>query len=68
VNRKLMEDYMHRNPVEPGLVTHPEDWRWSSARHYATGEEGAVEMESRWTARRGEQLGVYPPVRRRDVS
>jgi len=34
----------------------------------ATGEEGAVEIESRWTARRREQLGVYPAVRRRDVS
>jgi hypothetical protein len=37
-------------------------------RHEATGEEGAVEIESRWTARRREQLGVYPLVRRRDVS
>jgi len=38
------------------------------ARHYATGEEGAVEIESRSTARRREQLGVYPVVCRRDVS
>jgi putative transposase len=59
---------MHRNPVQRGLVTCPEDWTWSSARHYATGEEGAVEIESRWTARRREQLGVYAVVRRRDVS
>jgi putative transposase len=68
--QKLMEklDYMHRNPVQRGLVTCPEDWTWSSARHYATGEEGAVEIESRWTARRREQLGVYPVVGRRDVS
>jgi hypothetical protein len=29
---------------------------------------GGVEIESRWTARRREQLGVYPVVRRRDVS
>jgi len=45
---KLMEklDYMHRNPVQRGLVTRPEDWRWSSARHYATGEECGVEIES----------------------
>jgi len=54
--------------VQRGLVTRPEDWAWSSGRHYATGEEGAVEIESRWTARRREQLGVYPVVRRRDVS
>jgi len=31
-------------------------------------EEGSVEIESRWTARRREQLGVYPVVGRRDVS
>ena len=43
-------------------------WTWSSARHYATGEECGVEIESRWTARRREQLGVYPVVRRREVS
>ncbi len=24
--------YMHFNPVEKGLVTRPEDWRWSSFR------------------------------------
>ena len=66
---KLMEklDYMHRNPVQRGLVARPEDWRWSSARHYATGEECRVEIESHWTARRREQLGVYPVVRRRRV-
>jgi hypothetical protein len=40
----------------------------TSASHYTTGEEGATEIESRWTARRREQLGVYPPVRRSEVS
>jgi putative transposase len=67
---KLTEklEYMHQNPVRRGLVAHPEDWKWSSARHYATGEEGAVEIESHWTARRREQLGFYPVVCRRDVS
>jgi len=49
--------YMHRNPVKRGLVEKPEDWRWSSFRHYATREIGVVEIESRWTAfRRGNQL------------
>lgn len=43
--------YMHRNPVKRGLVTKPEDWAWSSFRHYATGLEGTVEIESEWTAR-----------------
>jgi putative transposase len=49
--------YMHRNPVVRGLVAKPEDWPWSSFRHYATGAEGPVEIESEWTAfRRGNQL------------
>jgi hypothetical protein len=37
-------------------------------RHYSTRQEGAVEIESHWTARRRELLGLYPVVRRRDVS
>ena len=37
--------YIHRNPVKRDLVEKPEDWEWSSFRHYATGEEGAVEIE-----------------------
>ncbi len=44
--------YMHRNPVKRGLVQSPEQWRWSSFRHYATGEVGVVEIESHWTASR----------------
>ena len=51
--------YIHRNPVERGLVAKPEDWPWSSFRHYATGETGTVEIESRWTARRREQAGIF---------
>ena len=27
------------------------DWRWSSFRHYAFREIGAVQIESEWTAR-----------------
>jgi putative transposase len=49
--------YMHRNPVVRGLVAKPEEWSWSSYRHYATGYDGTVEIESQWTAaRRGHQL------------
>lgn len=49
--------YMHRNPIVRGFVARPEDWKWSSFRHYATGEIGAVEIESQWTAfQRGNQL------------
>ena len=49
--------YIHRNPVRRGLVAKPEDWKWSSFRHYQTGMRGIVEIESEWTAReRGWQL------------
>ena len=44
--------YIHRNPVVRGFVARPEDWTWSSFRHYATGEIGSVEIESEWTALR----------------
>jgi putative transposase len=49
--------YIHRNPVERGLCANPEDWSWSSFRHYATGEVCGVEIESRWTAKRRELEG-----------
>jgi putative transposase len=38
--------YIHRNPVKRGLVQKPEDWEWSSFRHYLTAEIGVVEIES----------------------
>ena len=41
--------YIHRNPVKRGLVDRPEDWAWSSFRHYLTGESGVVGIESPWT-------------------
>lgn len=50
--------YMHRNPVKRGLVECPEDWPWSSFRHYATGVDSTVEIESEWTARKRETLGI----------
>ncbi|HEY6446328.1 MAG TPA: transposase, partial [Acidobacteriaceae bacterium] len=43
--------YIHRNPVRRGLCVDPEDWEWSSFRHYLTGCEGRVEIESEWTVR-----------------
>jgi putative transposase len=55
--------YMHRNPVARGLVAKPEEWRWSSFRHYLAGESGVVEIESSWTA--GKRAGLKtPPVYR----
>jgi putative transposase len=58
-NEKRIEKlrYMHRNPVVRGLAARPEDWKWSSFRHYKTGVEGTVEIESQWTAfRRGNEF------------
>jgi hypothetical protein len=59
--RKFVEKlrYIHRNPVKRGLVLRPEDWLWSSFRHYATGETGVAEIESQWTARKREQAGIF---------
>ena len=34
--------YMHRNPVKRGLVLEPQEWAWSSFRHYAHDESGPV--------------------------
>ena len=55
--------YIHRNPVKRGLVEKPEDWRWSSFRHYISGEEDVVEIESRWTGRKRERMGMPLRVR-----
>jgi putative transposase len=50
--------YIHRNPVHRGLVEKPEEWPWSSFLHYATGVEGVVEIESEWTGRKRERMGM----------
>ncbi len=44
--RKRIEKlrYMHRNPVERGLVASPELWRWSSFRAYFLREAGRVRV------------------------
>ncbi len=56
--------YIHRNPVKAGLCERPEDWEWSSFRHYATGIEGRVEIESEWTGRKRDRAagGLCPAV------
>ncbi len=55
--------YIHRNPVERGLVEKPEDWPWSSFRHHLTGDQGRVEIESHWTwDRREKGIGSTPPI------
>jgi putative transposase len=59
--RKFVEKlrYIHRNPVARGLVACPEDWAWSSFRHYLNAEAGPVEIESQWTARKRERAGIF---------
>jgi len=60
--------YLHRNPVKRGLCERPQDWKWSSFRHYALRDKGVVEIESEWTARDrereasrgGESIFLYP--------
>ena len=53
--------YMHRNPVKRGLVDTPEQWPWSSFRHYLTGAEGRIEIESHWTWKRRERSSPPHP-------
>jgi putative transposase len=36
--------YIHRNPVNRGLAEKPDEWKWSSFRTYACGEEGLVKV------------------------
>jgi len=55
--------YIHRNPVVRGLVEKPEDWAWSSFRHYSAGVEGTVEIESFWTGWRREYGDIPSQVR-----
>jgi putative transposase len=56
-------NYIHYNPVKRGLVQKPDDWRWSSCQHHLTGVEGVVEVESEWTARKRERIGIVSTVR-----
>jgi REP element-mobilizing transposase RayT len=41
--------YMHRNPVKRGLVSSPEEWRWSSYRFYFLDEAGPVRVNEGWS-------------------
>ncbi|HEX8816553.1 MAG TPA: transposase [Terriglobales bacterium] len=44
--------YMHRNPVKRGLVTEPDQWKWSSFRAYRDGEIGLLRVNyQEWPVR-----------------
>ncbi len=38
-------DYIHANPVRRGLVDHPTDWPWSSARFWEGGQDVPIRMD-----------------------
>ena len=38
-------EYIHRNPIEAGLVSELEEWRWSSYRHYVKKGEGPIAVD-----------------------
>jgi hypothetical protein len=50
--------YMHRNPVQRGLVATPELWRWSGFRTYFLGEGGPVKIND-WEVLK---MKVRPPA------
>jgi hypothetical protein len=47
-HKELIEKlkYIHRNSVNRKLVETPEEWKWNSYRHYASGEDSEVQIES----------------------
>ncbi len=51
--------------VKRGWVERPEDWEWSSVRHYGCGEVGPVEIESQWTVRKRERAGIFVTLKMR---
>lgn len=57
--------YIHRNPVKRGFVLEPEQWPWSSFRHYAHDEAGPVLANEQKPAElkvRSSQKGDAPPA------
>ena len=52
--------YIHRNPVTRGLASAPQEWPWSSYRHWLTGDTGNVEIESHWTFTARKKMGIDP--------
>jgi REP element-mobilizing transposase RayT len=41
-------NYIHRNPLQAGLVEHPVDYAYSSYRNYELGEEWLIEIDRGW--------------------
>ena len=49
--RKEKMNYMHFNPVKRGLVTHPQDWLWSSYGFYTGGGTSLCAPNPEWKPR-----------------
>ena len=43
--KKQKLEYMHGNPVQRGLVSHPKDWVWSSWSNYANKGRGLIPVD-----------------------
>ena len=62
-----------RHPAEETIASRPGGppklrllgwgFSWSSFRHYLTGDHGIVEIESEWTGRKRERMGIVPRVK-----
>jgi hypothetical protein len=61
-----VESHLLQRTQKMGHPARPEEYRWSSLRHYASGETGVVEIESQWTARRRERLGIFLTLKMRE--
>ena len=68
--RKFVEKlrYIHRNPVKRGLVAQPEDWPWSSFRHYLTGEVWPGRDRITMDSTEAERQGIFPTVKIREAA
>jgi putative transposase len=58
--RKRIEKlrYMHRNPVQRGLVASPDQWPWSSFHQYALGLQQTVAVTIPWAP----ELSIHSPT------
>lgn len=41
-------EYIHNNPVKAGLVTNPEDYKYSSARNHVLDDHSVIEVDTDW--------------------
>ena len=62
--RSLFQNMMNDivNPVKRGLVDSPEQWRWSSFRHYLYGESGAVVVDEVFAPRWAKSIKPGTPL------